>query len=66
MKFVPTLSTPTLIGLFPEVAAASCKDIAEIKSDYHSGYYWITGPAGPVGVYCEMHTPFEQDYKDNR
>ena len=49
------------LGLFPEVAATSCKEIAEIKSDIHSGYYWITGPAGPVGVYCEMETAFKQD-----
>ena len=49
------------LGLFPEVAAASCKEIGEIKPDYHSGYYWIIGTAGPVGVYCEMETPFEQD-----
>lgn len=48
------------LGLFPEVAATSCKEIADNKPDYHSGYYWISGPAGPVGVYCEMDAPFRQ------
>ncbi len=43
------------------MAATSCKEIAENKPGYWSGYYWIRGPAGPVGVYCDMKPPFEQD-----
>ncbi len=50
------------LGRFPEMAATSCKEIAENKPiSYRSGYYWIRGPAGPVGVYCDMKPPFEQD-----
>ena len=48
-------------GLFPQTAAKSCKEIAESRPDYPSGYYWVTGPAGPLGVYCEMAPQFEQD-----
>ncbi len=48
------------LGRFPEMAATSCKEISENKPDYQSGYYWIRGPAGPVGVYCDMEPPFEQ------
>ena len=49
------------LGRFPEMAATSCKEIAKNKPDYQSGYYWIREPAGPVGVYCDMEPPFEQD-----
>ncbi len=52
--------TNAYLGRFPEMAATSCKEIAENKPDYQSGYYWIRGPAGPVGVYCDMEPPFEQ------
>ena len=44
------------LGLAPEYAASSCKQIAELKPDYNSGYYWIQGASGAVGVYCEMGT----------
>ena len=44
------------LGLAPEYAAFSCKQIAELKPDYNSGYYWIQGVSGAVGVYCEMGT----------
>ena len=46
----------TYLGLAPEYAASSCKQIAELKPDYHSGYYWIQGVSGAMGVYCEMGT----------
>ena len=36
--------------------AVSCKQIAELKPNYDSGYYWIQGVSGAVGVYCEMGT----------
>ena len=36
--------------------AVSCKQIAELKPNYDSGYYWIQGVSGAVGVYCEMDT----------
>ena len=42
------------LGLSPEYAATSCKQIAELKPSYDSGYYWIQGVSGAVGVYCEM------------
>ena len=35
---------------------ASCKQIAELKPHYDSGYYWIQGVSGAVEVYCEMGT----------
>ena len=44
------------LGLAPEYAASSCKQIAELKSHYNSGYYWVQGTSGAVGVYCEMGT----------
>ena len=44
------------LGLAPEYAASSCKQIAELKPEYNSGYYWIQGVSGAVGVYCEMET----------
>ena len=46
----------TYLGLAPEYAASSCKQIAELKPRYDSGYYWIQGVSGAVGVYCEMGT----------
>ena len=36
--------------------AVSCKQIAELKPNYDSGYYWIQGVSGVVGVYCEKGT----------
>ena len=35
----------------PENPAASCKQIAELKPHYNSGYYWIQGESGAVEVY---------------
>ena len=49
------------LGLTPELAATSCKEIADKKPSYQSGYYWVKSPAGPLGVYCEMAGEFEQD-----
>ena len=46
----------TYLGLSPEYAATSCKQIAELKPSYDSGYYWIQGVSGAVGVYCQMGT----------
>ena len=46
----------TYLGLAPEYAASSCKQIAELKPHYDSSYYWIQGVSGAVGVYCEMST----------
>ena len=34
----------------------SCKQIAELRPSYESGYYWIQGASGAVKVYCEMGT----------
>ena len=49
------------LGLTPELAATSCKEIADKKPSYQSGYYWVKSSAGPLGVYCEMAGEFEQD-----
>ncbi len=38
----------------PELAASSCHDISVLRSNYSSGYYWLRGEAGPVGVYCDL------------
>ena len=46
----------TYLGLAPEYAASSCKQIADLKPHYDSSYYWIQGVSGAVGVYCEMGT----------
>ena len=46
----------TYLGLAPEYAASSCKQIAELKPHYDSSYYWIQGVSEAVGVYCEMGT----------
>ena len=43
----------THLGLTPDCAAVSCKQIAELKPHYDSGYYWIKGVLGAVGVYCD-------------
>ena len=43
------------LGLSPDYPATSCKEIAELRPDYDSGYYWLMGDAGPTGVYCEMN-----------
>ena len=50
----------TYLGLTPNYAAISCKQIAELKPHYDSGYYWIKGVSGAVGVYCEMDPSFDQ------
>ncbi len=42
------------LGLSPDYPASSCKQIAEKRPDYVSGYYWVAGDAGPTGVYCEL------------
>ncbi len=42
------------LGLSPNYPASSCKQLAEKRPDYVSGYYWVTGDAGPTGVYCEL------------
>ena len=43
------------LGVSPEYAAISCKQIGELKPGYESGYYWVRGKSGPTGVYCELH-----------
>ena len=43
-------------ALIPENPAVSCKQIAELRPNYDSGYYWIQGVSGAVGVYCEIGT----------
>ena len=45
-------SDHTTISL--DYLATSCKQIGELKPHYDSGYYWIQGALGAVGVYCEM------------
>ena len=42
------------LGLSPDYPASSCKQLAQLRPDYKSGYYWVAGDAGPTGVYCEM------------
>ena len=42
------------IEVSQDYLAISCKEIAELKPHYDSGYYWIQGVSGAVGVYCEM------------
>ena len=44
------------IGLCHYYSAVSCKQIAELRPNFDSGYYWIQGTSGAVGVYCEMGT----------
>ena len=44
------------IGLCHYYSAVSCKQIAELRPSFDSGYYWIQGASGAVGVYCEMGT----------
>ena len=44
------------IGLHNQDLAVSCKQIAESRPSYNSGYYLIQGASGVVGVYCEMGT----------
>ena len=46
------------IEIFPDYRyfTVSCKQIAELRPSYDSGYYWIQGVSGAVGVYCEMGT----------
>ena len=55
-KEIHTNLMKTYLGLAPEYAASSCKQVAELKPEYNSGYYWIQGVSGAVGVYCEMET----------
>ena len=50
------LAKHTNFALITENPAASCKQIAEMKPHYDSGYYWIQGVSGAVEVYCEMGT----------
>ncbi len=51
------------LGLSPDYPASSCKQLAELRPDYTSGYYWVAGDAGPTGVYCEVGGAdiFEED-----
>ena len=44
------------IGLRHYRSDASCKQIAELKPYYESGYYLIRGVSGAIWVYCEMGT----------
>ena len=44
------------IDNFGSIPGASCKQIAELRPSYNSGYYWIQGASGTVEVYCEMGT----------
>ena len=48
------------LGVAPQFPAVSCKQIFELKPSYDSGYYWIEGPSGAEGVYCEMKGEFEE------
>ena len=42
------------IGNIPAYSAASCQQIADLKPEAESGYYWIQEDSGPVRVYCQM------------
>ena len=44
------------LGVSPEYAAASCRQIGELRPGYASGYYWVRGGSGPTGVYCELQS----------
>ena len=44
------------IPLHSNHLAVSCKEIADLRSSYGSGYYLIQGTSGVVKVYCEMGT----------
>ena len=46
------------IEIFPDYRyfTVSCKQIVELRPSYDSGYYWIQGVSGAVGIYCEMGT----------
>ena len=55
--FIKTHLAKTRLGLTPDYAAVSCKQIAELRS---SGYYWIRGVSDAVGVYCEMEPTFPE------
>ena len=48
------LNRSNIFASIPEISAVSCKKIAELRSSYNSGYYWIQGASGTVEVYCEM------------
>ena len=52
------LQGKTFLGISPDYAAVSCKQIAELKPHYHSGYYWIRDVSGAVGVYCAINPAF--------
>ena len=43
-------------ALIQEYPAASCKQLAELRPSYDSGYYWIQRVSGAAKVYCEMGT----------
>ena len=42
------------IGNIPAYSASSCKQIADLRPETESGYYWIQEDSGPVRVYCHM------------
>ena len=42
------------LGDIPAYSAASCQQIADLRSEAESGYYWIQEGSGPVRVYCHM------------
>ena len=42
------------IGNIPAYSAASCQQIADLRPEAESGYYWIQEDSGPVRVYCHM------------
>ena len=42
------------LGDIPAYAAASCQQIASLRSEATSGHYWIQEESGPARVYCAM------------
>ena len=42
------------VGDIPAQAATSCQEIASLRPEAETGYYWIQENSGPVRVYCQI------------
>lgn len=50
------------LGDIPAYAATSCQQIATLRPDSKSGYYWIQEPTRPAHVYCQLNdAPFGEE-----
>ena len=56
LKVIVSESEPGIrhLGDIPAYAATSCQQIASLRSEATSGYYWIQEESGPARVYCAM------------